>query len=49
MRGKRRLLPLLLAGLLLSGCGAGTEPNAASLGASACPPPAESAAASAET
>lgn len=25
MRGKRRLLPLLLAGLLLSGCGAGTE------------------------
>lgn len=39
MRGKRRLLPLLLAGLLLSGCGAGTEPNAASLGASASPPP----------
>lgn len=49
MRGKRKLQPLLLAGLLLSGCGAGTEPNAASLGASACPPPAESAAASAET
>lgn len=47
MRGKRRLLPLLLAGLLLSGCGVGTEPNAASLGASASPPPAESA--SAET
>ena len=47
MRGKRRLLPLLLAGLLLSGCGAGTEPNAASPGASASPPPAESA--SAET
>lgn len=47
MRGKRRLLPLLLAGLLLSGCGAGTEPNAASPGASASPPPTESA--SAET
>lgn len=47
MRGKRRLLPLLLAGLLLSGCGAGTEPNAASLGASASPFPTESA--SAET
>lgn len=42
MRGKRRLQPLLLAGLLLSGCGAGTEPNAASPGASASPPPAES-------
>lgn len=47
MRGKRRLQPLLLAGLLLSGCGAGTEPNAASLGASASPFPTESA--SAET
>ncbi len=37
MRGKRRLLPLLLAGLLLSGCGAGTEPNAASPETSASP------------
>ena len=47
MRRKNRVQPLLLAGLLLSGCGAGTEPNAAPLEASASPSPAESA--SAET
>lgn len=49
MREKRKLLPLLLAGLLLSGCGARTEQGTAPPEASASPPLAESAAASAET